>query len=265
MSSSDAPSAAPADRSTALITGGTAGIGHEFARQLAARGHDLVLVARDEERLADVGRELAATYGVRTTVLRADLTDRAQLAAVERRLADPAEPVDLLVNNAGFGLKKRFLDSDLDDEQAMLDVLVVAVMRLSHAALRAMADRGHGGIINVSSVAGYLPRGTYSAAKAWVNSFGQWAGHEYRPLGVTVLTLCPGFTRTEFHGRMGLDPDTAPPFMWLDAEFLVSHALADFDRGRTLSVPGAQYKTVTALSRVLPRRLLHAYQSMGRK
>lgn len=249
----------------ALITGATAGIGLEFARQLASRGHDLVLNARDGVRLDAVAQDLRSTYGVDVEVLVADLTDRSQLARVEARLADTSRPVDLLVNNAGFGLRKRFVDADIEDEQAMLDVLVTAVMRLSHAALVPMVARGRGGIVNVSSVASFLPRGTYSAAKAWVTSFGQWAANEYAPQGVTVLTLCPGFTRTEFHGRMGIRQDSAPSFMWLESEYLVEQALADFDRGRALSIPGAQYKTVTAITRLLPRRVLQGYQSMGRR
>src|SRR6185436_13412439 len=140
-----------------------------------------------------VAAELRTRYGVTVEVLPADLTDRSALANVEARVADPERPVDLLVNNAGFGLKRRFLDNTVDDEQAMLDVLVTAVMRLSHAALGAMAERGRGGVINVSSVAAFLPRGSYSAAKAYVNSFSEWAAREYRSRGVTVTCLCPGF------------------------------------------------------------------------
>lgn len=253
------------DLGRVLITGATAGIGHEYARQLASRGHDLVLNARDVPRLEEVAAQLRSTYGVDVELLPADLTDRTEMARVEARLADDERPVDLLVNNAGFGLRKRFLDSDVEDEQAMLDVLVVAVMRLSHAALKAMVGRGRGGIINVSSVASFLPRGTYSAAKAWVTSFGQWAANEYAAQGITVLTLCPGFTRTEFHGRMGIGRDSAPEFMWLESEFLIEQSLRDFDKGKVLSIPGAQYKTVTAVARLLPRNLLQAYQSMGRK
>jgi short-subunit dehydrogenase len=250
---------------TALVTGPTAGIGHAFAHHLARRGYDLVLVARDAQRLAAVAAELTSSYGVQVEVLPADLADRAQLALVEARLADRDRPVDLLVNNAGFGLKGRFLDNDADTETTMLDVLVTAVLRLTHAALGPMAERGHGGVINVSSVAAFLPRGTYAAAKAWVNSFTEWAANEYRAQGVTVMSLCPGFTKTEFHERMDVARDSAPGFMWLDADFLVTKALKDFDKGRIFSIPGAQYKTVVALTRLVPNRALQAYQSMGRR
>jgi len=245
------------------VTGPTAGIGLEFARQLAGRGHDLVLVARNVERLEAVAADLRSSYGAGVEVLPADLTDRAALALVEARLADPDKPVDLLVNNAGFGLKGRFLDNDVEHEQAMLDVLVTAVMRLSHAALGPMVERGHGGVINVSSVAAFLPRGTYGAAKSWVNGFSEWAANEYRPRGVTVMSLCPGFTKTEFHERMGARRGTS--FLWMEPGPLVSRALADFDKGRTLSVPGAQYRVIVALTRLVPSRALQGYQSMGRK
>jgi len=250
---------------TALVTGPTAGIGRSFAHRLAADGYDLVLVARDEGRLAELADELGSTHGVDVEVLPADLTDRTSLALVERRLADRDRPVDLLVNNAGFGLKGRFLDNDVETEQAMLDVLVVAVLRLSHAALGAMAERGSGGVINVSSVAAFLPRGTYSAAKAWVNSFSEWAANEYRDRGVTVTALCPGFTRTEFHERMGVSRGSAPDFMWLDADELVATALKDFEKGRTFSIPSAQYKVITALARVVPGGMLQRFQAVGRK
>jgi hypothetical protein len=250
---------------TALVTGPTAGIGRAFAQQLATRGYDLVLVARDEGRLASLAEELHATHGVEVEVMPADLTDRADLARVEARLADEARPVELLVNNAGFGLKQRFLDNPADVETAMLDILVTAVLRLSHAALGPMAARGHGGIINVSSVAAFLPRGTYSAAKAWVNSFSEWAAHEYRPRGVTVMSLCPGFTKTEFHERMDVGRDSAPSFMWLDPDELVATALADYDKGRVYSIPSPQYKAIAAAARLVPNGLLQRFQSLGRK
>lgn len=247
----------------ALVTGATAGIGLEFARQLAGRGHGLVLVARDEARLTSVAEELRSTYAVEVEVLVADLGDSDQCATVEARLGDRDRPIELLVNNAGFGLKQRFLDNDIEAEVGMLDVLVTAVLRLSHAALGPMAERGRGGVINVSSVAAFLPRGTYSAAKAWVNSFSEWAHNEYKPQGVTVMALCPGFTKTEFHERMQVK--RGDNFMWLDVEFLVKKALSDFDKGRTFSIPGAQYKTVVALTRAVPSSVLQRFQSMGRK
>ncbi|MFT4264720.1 MAG: SDR family oxidoreductase [Nocardioides sp.] len=245
---------------TALITGATAGIGLAFAQQLAVRGHDLVLVARDEARLATTADELATAYGVGVEVLAADLTDREQLKRVEERVAGGAR-LDLLVNNAGFGLKKRFAENTADEETAMLEVLVTAVLRLSHAALSARTD-----VINVSSVAGFLPRGTYGAAKAWVNSFSEWAHAEYAPQGVRVMALCPGFTATEFHERMGVDPETsAPRFMWLDVDDLVATALADFEKGRAISIPSVRYKAIASAGRHVPHRLLQRFQSLGRK
>ena len=253
----------PASKTTSLITGATAGIGHEYAVQLAARGDDLVLVARDAARLEQVAEELRRAHQVDVEVLVADLVDLADLARVEARLADHDRPVDLLVNNAGFGLKKRFLDNTADEETAMLEVLVTAVLRLTHAALGAMAERGHGGIINVSSVAAFLPRGSYSAAKAWVNSFSEWAHLEYKSRGVQVMALCPGFTKTEFHERMQVKRGDG--FLWLDVDFLVRRSLEDFDKGRAYSIPGAQYKTIAALTKAVPNRVLRLTQSLGRR
>ena len=207
-----------------------------------------------------------STYGVSVEVLPADLGDRAQLAVVEARLADPERPVDLLVNNAGFGMKDKFLDNSVEDEQGMQDVLVTAVLRLSHAALGAMSERGSGGVINVSSVAAFLPRGTYSAAKAWVNSFSTWAHMEYADRGVRVMALCPGFVKTEFHERLGIDRDnSAPSYLWLEADFLVREALSDFDAGKSISIPSKRYKAITTITRVVPKPLLRRAQGLGRK
>ena len=263
---SQSPSAADRPRSRrALVTGPTAGIGLEFARQLAARDHDLVLVARNEERLEEVAADLRSAYGITVEVLPADLADRAALAKVEERLADPDRPVDVLVNNAGFGLKGRFLDNSVEQEQAHLDVLVVAVMRLCHAALGPMVARGTGQIVNVSSVAGFLPRGTYSAAKAYVTKFSEWAHHEYAAQGVQVMALCPGFVRTEFHERMQVGRDSAPSFLWLEAPDLVSAALSDLDAGKTISVPSMRYKVIVTGARYIPSGLLQRFQAIGRK
>jgi short-subunit dehydrogenase len=248
---------------TALVTGATAGIGLTFAQQLADRGYDLVLVARDRARLQETASDLGAK-GVSVEVLVADLSDSAGMAAVEARIASSESPIDLLVNNAGYGLKHRFIENSADDEQGMLDVLVTAVMRLSHAAITTMVPRGSGGIINVSSVAGFLPRGTYSAAKAYVNSFSEWAHNEYAPAGVQVMALCPGFTRTEFHGRMEVSQSTVPDGLWLDVNFLVATALKDFDKGKTFSIPSARYKVLAGVGRYAPSSVLQRFQTLGR-
>ncbi|QGN58749.1 SDR family oxidoreductase [Nostocoides sp. HKS02] len=242
--------------STALVTGATAGIGLSFAHQLAERGHDLVLVARDRVRLENVSDELQATYGVSTEILVADLTDRADTGKVAERVADQARPVDLLVNNAGYSLKKRFLDNDIAEEEAVFDVLCRAVLVLSHAAANAMRHRGHGGIINVSSVASFITAGPYSAEKSFVTVFTESLSSELAGTGVTATALCPGFTRTEFHDRAGLNMSRLPGFVWLNSDRLVRDCLADVAKGKVVSVPGAQYKLVVAALRVLPRSVV---------
>jgi short-subunit dehydrogenase len=239
--------------STALVTGATAGIGLSFAHQLAERGHDVVLVARDRARLENVSDELQATYGIDTEILVADLSDRAETGKVAERLADPARPVDLLVNNAGYSLKKRFLDNDISQEEAVFDVLCRAVLVLSHAAAGAMRQRGHGAIVNVSSVASFITSGTYSAEKSFVTVFTEGLSAELAGSGVTATALCPGFTHTEFHDRAGLNMSSLPGFMWLDAKRLVRDCLDDVAKGKVVSVPGPQYKAIVAALRVLPR------------
>jgi hypothetical protein len=252
-------------RRTALVTGPTAGIGRSFAEQLAAAGHDLVLVARDADRLTALAEQLRARHGVGTEVLVADLANRAQLATVEARLRDEDHPVDLLVNNAGFGHKRPFVENDVEEEQELLDVLVTAVMRLCHAALPGMLARGHGEIVNVASVAAFLPRGTYSAAKAYVVSLSRWLDVTYRGRGVRAMALCPGFVRTEFHQRMGVRRGSAPTWMWLDADRVVAEALADLARGRTVSVPSRRYRVLVGLGRLVPVRVLGRFQRLGRR
>ena len=252
-------------RPVALVTGPTAGIGLSFAHQLAASGHDLVLVSRTRDRLETLATELHQRYGVEADVIVADLGNRADLAAVEARLADASRPVDLLVNNAGFGLKRKFLDNSVEDEQYLLDVLVTAVLRLTHAALGPMVQRGAGSIVNVSSVAGYLPRGTYSAAKAYVTSLSEWADLTYRDQGVRVMALLPGFTKTEFHARMDVSRESAPSWMWLDVDRLVAEALRDLHRGRTISVPSRRYKVLSAAAKYTPSGLQARFQGLGRR
>jgi short-subunit dehydrogenase len=255
---------------TALVTGATAGIGASFSRQLAGLGHDLVLVARNASRLESKAQQLRS-YGVQVEVLPADLADDEGCAAVERRCA---QGIDVLVNNAGLGTKGDFHEVDLAHEEHMLRVNVRAVMRLTHAALPSMVSRGQGAIVNVSSVAGFAPGAravTYSASKAYVTNFSESLHLQYSGQGVRVLALCPGFTRTEFHSRADMDISGIPERMWLDADDVVRTALRDLDSGKSLSVPGTQYKTIVTASRIVPssvqRTILRGLQSRfpGRK
>jgi uncharacterized protein len=239
---------------TALVTGPTAGIGLAFVRALAARGHDVVLVSRDEARLESVAAELRGAYGVGAEVLAADLATDTE--AVEKRLRAAERPIDLLVNNAGFGLGKPFLTNDIATEEYLVDVLIRAVLRLTHAALPGMIERGHGAVVNVSSVAGWLPRSTYSAAKAWVTAFSEGLAPQLAGTGVQIMALAPGFVRTEFHDRAQINMSGLPSWMWLEADALVDAALKDLRLGKTVSVPGTVYKVAAAALPRLPRRLV---------
>ncbi|MCX4548817.1 SDR family oxidoreductase [Streptomyces sp. NBC_01387] len=251
---------------TALITGATAGIGAAFARRLATDGHNLVLVARDTERLRRQATELHDLHGIEAEVLTADLATEDGISSVEERLSDPRNAIDLLVNNAGFGNKGRFLDVSVADELMMLKVHCEAVLRLTSAAVPGMRDRGRGGVVNVASVAAFLPRGTYGASKAWVVQFTQGAARDLAGSGVRLMALCPGFVRTEFHERAGMGTDNIPGWMWLDADKLVAAALTDLARGKSLSIPDPRYKALMGAAKLAPRGLLGGITSKtGRK
>lgn len=248
---------------TALITGASSGLGAEFARQLAARGADLVLVARDRRALVANATELRARFGVSVDVLVADLTSPRQLAAVERRFAD--RPIEILVNNAGFGLPLAFERNDIDDEVTHLRLHVEAAMRLMHAALGPMLARGHGRIVNIASMAAFMPRSTYGAAKGWLVSFSRWANVRYGPR-VSVTAVCPGFVHTNFHERLGLPPgeEGIPAALWLDASQVVREALRAVARGKAVCVPSVRYRLIAAVLRVLPASVAARLADTGR-
>ncbi|MFF8790377.1 SDR family NAD(P)-dependent oxidoreductase [Streptomyces sp. NPDC015125] len=251
---------------TALITGATAGIGAAFARRLASDGHSVVLVARSEKRLHEQATELHDRHGIEAEVLSADLSTEEGIAAVEARLSDTRHPVDLLVNNAGFGNKGEYLEVSMADELTMLKVHCEAVLRLTTAAVRGMRDRRRGAVVNVASVAAFVPRGTYGASKAWVVQFTQGAARDLAGSGVRLMALCPGFVRTEFHQRAGMGTDNIPGWMWLDADKLVDAAMKDLTRGKSLSVPDPRYKALMGAVKLAPRGVLGGLTSRtGRK
>ena len=241
---------------TALITGATAGIGASYANLLAKEGFDLILVARDLPRLNKVAKELNKRFGVKTQCIKADLTKPSQLAKVEKRVADLKKPIDVLVNNAGFGIKDSFTVSNLDNEQELLDVLVTAPMRLTHAVLPVMVKRNTGIIVNVSSVASFIAGGTYSAAKSYLTVFSESLHTELRGTNVKISALCPGFTRTEFHARGRMKMTALPKFMWLNSDELVNKSWKYAKANRVICIPGWQYKILSAIARNAPRPIV---------
>lgn len=268
---------------TALITGASSGIGKELAWQLAAAGHDLVLVARDEQRLQLLAEELTQVAGVGVQVLPADLATAAGLELVaerlrtgaplrgRERLASGGAPcevvphtaadvagrcVDLLVNNAGFAVGQPFVGGRLEQELAALEVMVRAVLVLTHAAVPGMVSRGHGAVLNVSSMVALTAMGTYAAHKSWVRTFTEGLASELRGTGVTATCVHPGLTRTEFHQRAGKPEDTWPDLAWLDVEQVAAAALAAVRRGQVLCTPSLRYRTANAVLRVAPRWLV---------
>jgi len=235
----------------ALVTGATAGIGESFTRLLASKGYNIALVARDEVRLHERAAGLREKYGIQTFVLPADLATKSGVKSVEKYIQ--SYEIQVLINNAGFGINKAFTVSDLGDEQDLLNVLVRAPMRLMHVILPGMKERKSGTIINVSSVAGFIAGGTYSAAKSYLTVLSESLNTELKGTGVIVSALCPGFTRTEFHQRGRMKMKGLPSFMWLNADKLVAQSWKDAQAHQPVSVPGWQYKLLVAIVSIAPR------------
>lgn len=249
------PIATPKVWDRALVSGGSSGIGEAMARQLGAAGTSLVLVARSVDRLEALSAEIGGRSGVEVEVLGADLGDRDQLARVEERVATTEAPVDLLVNNAGFGFPGRFGEIPVDDEEAEILVNVLALVRLSHAAARRMPDTGGGAILNVGSSAGFQPGpggANYAATKAYVLSFSQALHEELRGRGVTCTVLCPGPTRTEFQQRGSWSPDKLPGVLWQEADAVARSGLDAAAKGHAVEVTGLSNKVMSSTARLAP-------------
>jgi len=244
-------------RPVALVTGPTSGLGAGYARHLARGGHDLVLVARDAARLAELATELRAAHGCTVEVLAADLSEPAGRDAVVARLT---AGVTVLVNNAGFGTSGEFWTTDPAVLQRQLDVNVTAVLHLTRAALPSMLAARKGRVINIASVAGLVSgRGsTYSASKAWVVSFSEGLSNGLDGTGVSVHAVCPGFVHTEFHQRAGIEMSSIPDALWLNVDDVVSDSMADVEKGKVVIIPGVQYKAITTAVRLIPRGVMRA-------
>ena len=240
--------------SWALVTGATAGIGESFTRLLAKNNYNIILVARDLPRMQERAQALEEKFMVQARIIQADLSTEAGCAAVEQYIAN--NQVDVLINNAGFGLNKAFTMSSLESEQQMFDVLVRTPMRLMHVALPLMKERNKGVVINVSSVAGFIAGGTYSAAKSYLTVLTESLHTELAGTHVKVSSLCPGFTRTEFHQRGRMSMKGLPNFMWLDSDALVSKAWSDALKGKAVAIPGWQYKLLVFVIQRLPRTIV---------
>ncbi len=243
---------------TALVTGGTSGIGAEFARQLAARGDDLVLVARNPDRLAEFATELKDTYGVAVETIAADLGVRDEVRQVAARVSSSEQPIDLLVNSAGFRPPKTLATDDTSAQEYGIDVMIKAVLILAGAAGKAMKERGRGQILNVSSTAGYVTMGAYSAIKAWVTTYSEALAGELARHGVTVTALCPGYVRTELHQRSSIRTGAIPGPMWIDLDRVVAEALQDVAQGKIISIPTRRYQVLMFAARHFPRWAVRA-------
>ncbi|GGX73422.1 SDR family NAD(P)-dependent oxidoreductase [Saccharospirillum salsuginis] len=246
----------------ALITGGTSGIGAAFARRLAAEGHDVILTGRREPQLATLCRELEEQFGISATFQTGDLARAEDRQALEDRIR--ALPrLDVLINNAGYAEDGRFGDIDWPRHQALLDVHVQATMQLTHAALPQLLEQ-RGTVINVASVASWLPTpqsALYGPTKAFVRSFSETLALSYHPDGLKVQALCPGFTVTDFHQKLGIDPASFYRSKGLvrawTADQVVDRSLNDLARGRIVCIPGWNYRLIVTALRHLPMSLLH--------
>lgn len=247
-----------------LVTGASAGIGAEFARQYAAAGYNLVLTARREKTLENLAGQLRSTYRVEVEVIPADLLVSGDVQKLVDRLAQAERPVEILVNNAGFGLGQPFEEAPAQRHLDQVQVLAAVPLQLMHAAILAMLPRGRGRIINVASVAAFTPGGTYSAVKRFMVVASESANIQYRDRGIDVTALCPGLTRSDFHHAMGQEQPKVPGVFWLSPQQVVTEAIAAVNAGKPICVPSLPYKVAAGISQIIPRRAVAALISRTR-
>lgn len=245
---------------TALITGGTSGIGYTFAEEFARRGTNLVLVARDSDRLSTIAADFNQRYAIKVETISADLSQRDDMERVADWIENVDNPIDWLINNAGFGLHSTVLDKSENDTHARaLDVMALAVLIIGGAAGRRMRDQGHGRIVNVASSASVIFTGNYSAVKAWCYNYSESLGQELHGTGVTVTALLPGWVKTEFHERAGIKAHSLPDIVWIDAKQLVNECLRDAERGKPISVPALKWKIALIVAKFAPKGFLRFF------
>lgn len=242
----------------ALITGASAGIGLEFAYQLAERNYDLILVSRNQEKLSNVANEISNRFNNKNEVLIADLATDEGINKVLSKLKTDQD-IEFIVNNAGLGINKPFHKASLEEETDLLNVLVKAPLQISHTAINEMINRQKGFIINVGSVAAWTTSGTYSAAKVWLTSFSESLNTNYRKEGINVSVVAPGFTRTEFHQRANMSVSEIPNWMWLSSKLVVKDSIKAVLKGKTIVVPSLRYKLLVGFLKLMPRSFIRKF------
>ena len=250
----------------ALVTGTTSGIGKAFCDLLADLGYNLILCSRDSKRMKQQAIDLRQKYnGIQIEIIKADLSYVIHIQKVEARLKRHTKPVSVLINNAGFGINSRFSESAIRSQENMINCMVLAPMKLTHSAIKNMEKLGGGIVINVSSVAAFMAGSTYCSAKSWLTVFSESLHSELTSKNIKIHSICPGFTRTEFHERCKQDVSGVPNIFWLKSEKIAKIAWKKANDGVVLSIPGVHYKGLVFLHRYAPRSVVRLYGRIAAK
>jgi len=242
----------------ALITGASAGIGLEFAYQLAQKNYDLILVSRNQQKLDEIAQDISSKHKNRNEVLVADLSTQEGIDLVTNKIKSNQD-IEFIVNNAGLGINKPFHKASLNEESDLLNVLVKAPLEITHSAITSMLNRNRGFIINVGSVAAWTTSGTYSAAKVWLTSFSESLNTNYKKYGIHVSAVAPGLTKTEFHQRANMSIDSIPNWMWLNSKLVVRDSIKAVLKGKTIVVPSLRYKLLVSFLKLMPRSFIRKF------